>query len=85
MLKDIIVLGLVIFLISRILNRYILPIFRVTNAANDNIRRMQEQMKAQMQEMQQRANNQAPNNSHTSSQSRNTTQEGDYIDYEEIK
>ncbi len=84
MLKDIIVLALVIFLISRILNRYILPIFRVTTAANDNIRRMQEQMKAQMQEMQQRAN-QAPNNYHTSSQTRHTEKEGDYIDYEEIK
>jgi len=77
MLKDIIVLGIVIFLIYRILNRYILPIFRITTTANSNIRKMQEQMQAQMKEMERNMNQ--------SAQKKTVEKEGDYIDYEEVR
>ena len=76
MLKNIIVLALVIFLITRILNRYILPIFRFTTVANDNMRKMQEQMKAQMQEMERNRNQ--------PTQKKTVEKEGDYIEYEEV-
>ena len=73
MLKDIIVLGIVIFLIYRILNRYVLPIFRFTTAANDNMRRMKDQMKEMERNMSQPA------------QKKTVEKEGDYIDYEEVR
>lgn len=76
MLKDIIVLALVIFLITRILNRYIRPIFRITTMANDNMRRMQEQMKEMQNNM-----NQAP----PAPARKKAEKDGDYIDYEEVK
>jgi len=77
MLKDIIVLGLVIYLIYLILNRYILPIFRITTAANSNIRKMQEHMQAQMKDMERNMNQ--------SNQKKTVEKEGDYIDYEEVR
>ena len=80
MLKDIIVLGLIVFLIYLILNRYILPIFRITTAANSNIRKMQEHMQAQMKEMERNMNQ--PGN--YQAQKKPLEKEGDYIDYEEI-
>jgi len=77
MTKDIIVLGLVIFLIYLILNRYILPIFRITTAASSNIRKMQEHMQAQMKEM--------DRNMNQPTQKKTVEKEGDYIDYEEVR
>jgi len=74
MLKDIIVFALVTWLIYLVLNRYILPIFRITSAASNNVRKMQEQM----QDMQNRMNQQQ------STQKKKVEKEGDYIDYEEV-
>ena len=76
-MKEIIELGLVVFLIYIIANRYILPIFRITTAAKSNIRKMQEQMQAQMNEMERNMNQPA--------QKKTTEKEGDYIDYEEVR
>ena len=75
MLKDIIVLALVSWLIYLVLNRYILPIFRITSVASSSMRKMQEQM----QEMQNRMNQQQP------TQKKKVEKEGDYIDYEEVR
>lgn len=64
----------VIWILARLLFRYILPIFRITAVANSRIRQMQDQMR----EMDQKMNNHnAPRTS--------GRKEGDYIDYEEIK
>ena len=77
MLKDIIILLLIVYLIYKVLSRFVLPLLNVTAAANNHVRKMQEQMNAQMQEMD-RQRNQQP-------QKRKVEKEGDYIDYEEIK
>ena len=61
------------------MSRFILPILNVTSAANSHVRKMQEQMNAQMQEMDRQRNQQAQ------TQKRKVEKEGDYIDYEEIK
>lgn len=74
MWKDIIILVIVLYIVSRIV-RFVMPIFRVTTVANDHIRRMQEQMK----EMNNHMDQQRP------TQNKNVEKEGDYIDYEEIK
>ena len=79
MLKDIIILLLIGYLIYKLFSRLILPILNVTAAANSHVRKMQEQMNAQMQEMERHRNN-------SSAQSkRKVEKEGDYIDYEEVK
>ena len=77
MLKDIIVFALISYLVYLVLNRYILPIFRITTAATGNIRKMQEHMQAQMNEMERNMNQ--------ASQKKKVEKEGDYIDYEEIR
>jgi predicted Holliday junction resolvase-like endonuclease len=77
MLKDIIILLLIVYLVYKVLTRFILPILNVTAAANTHVRKMQEQMNAQMQEMERQKNQQASRNK--------VEKEGDYIDYEEIK
>ena len=77
MLKDIIILLLIVYLIYKVLSRFVLPLLNVTAAANNHVRKMQEQMNAQMQEMDRQKNQQT--------QKRKVEKEGDYIDYEEIK
>jgi hypothetical protein len=72
MLKEIIILVLVGYIISKIL-RFILPIFRISSVASDHMRKMQEQMK----DMEAKANQPV--------QKKNVRKEGDYIDYEEVK
>ena len=78
LLKDIIIFILVAYIVSRIL-RFLVPIFRISSAANSHMRNMQEQM-ARMQEMEQKRNSQ---NSNT--QKKKVEKDGDYIDYEEVK
>ena len=53
--------------------RYILPVFRITSMASDQMRKMQDQMK----EMDRKANEQAR-------QTTKAHKQGDYIDYEEL-
>ncbi len=79
MLKEIIILVLVGYVISRVL-KFILPIFRITTAASSQMRKMQEQMQAQMQEAERQKNQ---NNQPT--QKRTAQKEGDYIEYEEVR
>jgi hypothetical protein len=59
----------------RFLLRYILPIFRITSAANGQMKQMQEKMKAMEEKM----------NPPSPQQARKVKKEGDYIDYEEVK
>ncbi len=75
MLFRIITWMFVIGIIYRILNRFILPAFRVSSNVNDRLRQMQDQMR----EMEQKAN-QANNQ-----QKKKVNRDSDYIDYEEIK
>ncbi len=64
--------------VYNILNKYIFPIFRITSAASNHMKQMQDQMN----EMNKRMNaNQAQNNQPP----RKVKKDGDYIDYEEIK
>ena len=79
MLKEIIILLLVGYLISRVL-KFVLPIFRVTSAASSQMRKMQEQMQAQMQEAERQRNQQ-----NQATQRRTAPKDGDYIDYEEVR
>ncbi len=63
-------------LIYRVVFSYLLPILRMTSAANDHVRNMRQQMK----EMEQRMNQpqaEAPRKA--------APIDGDYIDYEEVK
>ena len=76
MLKEIIIFLLVAYIISRVL-RFLLPIFRITSAANGHMRKMQEQMK----QMQEKMNEQQQPNA---TQRKSTERKGDYIDYEEV-
>ena len=66
----------IIGIILRFLGRYILPIFRITSAANSQMRQMQEKMKEMEQQM-----NQAPK----PAQAKKVKKDGDYIDYEEVR
>ncbi|MFI5196098.1 MAG: hypothetical protein ACHQD8_03340 [Chitinophagales bacterium] len=77
MLKDIIILLLIVYIIYKVLSRFILPILNVTAAANNHVRKMQEQMNARMEEMDRQKNQQTKN--------KKVEKEGDYIDYEEVK
>jgi len=54
--------------------RYILPVFRITSMASDQMRKMQDQMK----EMDRKVNEQAR-------QTSKGRKQGDYIDYEEVR
>ena len=65
----------VIGILYRLFSRYILPVFRITSAANDHLRQMHDQLK----EMDRKVND---NNSRTTTRIK---KEGDYIDYEEVK
>jgi len=72
-----IIIVFAIGILIRVLVRYILPVFRITSMANEQMRRMQEQMK----DMEQRNNQQSnPNPVRPGSK-----KEGDYIDYEEVR
>ena len=63
----------VIWILSRLLFRYILPIFRFTAVTGNRMRQMQDQMR----EMDQKMNN--------NTAKPKVQKEGDYIDYEEVK
>lgn len=61
-------------------SRFVLPVLRITNVANDHMQRMQQQMEAQQQEMRRQQQNQQQQ-----TRARSVDKEGDFIDYEEIK
>ena len=61
-------------ILFRVVIRFILPVFRITSMASDQMRKMQEQMK----EMDRKVNEQ--NNARPK-----VRKEGDYIDYEEVR
>jgi membrane protein insertase Oxa1/YidC/SpoIIIJ len=67
--------ALFFYIMFRFVTRFLLPVIKVTRTASAKMREMQ----AQMEQMQQKANNPAP------SPKQPKVQEGDYIDYEEIK
>lgn len=69
-------------LVFRVLNRYILPIFRITNAASAKMREMQEQMRHMENNINNTNNTQKVNNPPPK---RDTKIDGDYIDYEEVR
>ena len=54
--------------------RYILPVFRITSMASEQMRKMQNQMKEMDHKMKEQ---------HTAKA--NVKKEGDYIDYEEVR
>ena len=68
---------IVAVVIYRILNKYILPIFRISSAASSHMRKMQEQMNEMNRQMNENANR--------NNQPKKVKKDGDYIDYEEIK
>ncbi len=82
MLKDLIIFILVAYIVSRIL-RFLLPVFRITSAANSHLKNMQEQMQAQMRENEQ-SRQQATQGTFQNGQRQSRPKEGDYIDYEEV-
>ena len=61
-------------IVLRVVFNLILPLFRVTSAANSQMRRMQEQMK----EMERKMNEPPP-------PPKNVKKDGDYIEYEELR
>lgn len=69
----IITIVLVIGLIYRVLTRFIFPVVNITSAANDHLKKMQDQINEMNK------NNAAP------VQRKTVKKEGDYIDYEEVK
>ena len=79
MLKDIIILLLIGYLVYKILSRFVLPLLNMTSIVSSNMRKMQEQMNAQMERENVR------NNSGYNDKNVKPKKEGDYIDYEEIK
>lgn len=64
------------YVMFRFVTRFLLPVIQVTRQAKNHMRSMQEQM----EQMQQQANNNA-----NPTAKRPKVQEGDYIEYEEIK
>ena len=52
MLKELIIFLLIAYVVSRIL-RFLIPVFKITSAANSHIKNMQEHMQAQMRENEQ--------------------------------
>lgn len=68
--------ALFLYLLIRFIFRFVLPIFRVARQAN----RAMSEMKSKMQEAQQQAQRPEPDHRHSVS-----SNEGEYIDYEEIK
>jgi hypothetical protein len=71
MWKEILILVLVIYLVSRVL-RFLLPVFRISSAATEHMRKMQQQMNDMQNQM-----NQPP-------PKKNVKKKGDYIDYEDV-
>ena len=69
-----ILLFLAISILLRVVVRYILPVFRLTSMASDQMRKMQDQMN----EMNRRQQDQPQNRT-------KGKKEGDYIDYEEVR
>ncbi len=69
-----IILVLAIGILLRVVIRFILPVFRITSMANEQMRKMQEQMK----EMDRKVNEQ-------NTARPKVRKEGDYIDYEEVR
>ncbi len=63
---------LVIGVLYRLLNKYIIPVFRVTSATNDQLRKMQEQMKEMNKKMDKQPSR------------KKVKKDGDYIEYEEV-
>jgi hypothetical protein len=72
MLFRIITWILVIGIIYRVLVRFIFPVVHITSAANDRLKKMQDQIN----EMNQKAQKEAVK--------KPARKEGDYIDYEEV-
>ncbi len=68
-----VILIFVIGILLRMVVKYILPVFRITSMASDQMRKMQDQMK----EMDRKMNEQ-------NKQTAKGRKQGDYIDYEEL-
>lgn len=64
-----IILGAVLY---RLLNRYILPVFRISATTNDRLKEMQKQMKEMNSKLDQQP-------------IKRKRKDGDYIDYEDLK
>lgn len=75
MLFKFIIFLLFFYLIIRFVTRFLLPMFKVVNTANESIK----QAKEQMQRMEQQ------NRTQTQQQTKTEKIEGEYIDYEEVK
>lgn len=74
MLKDLLLLFFIGYIVYKLL-KFIIPIVRLTNTANDHMKRMQEQMK----DMERKMNEPAP-----AASKQRVKKEGDYIEYEEV-
>ncbi len=75
MLFKFIIFLLFFYLIIRFVTRFLLPMFKVVNTANESIK----QAKEQMQRMEQQ------NRTQSQPQTKTEKIEGEYIDYEEVK
>lgn len=64
-----IIVGAVLY---RLLNRYILPVFRISATTNDRLKEMQKQMKEMNSKLDQQP-------------VKRKRKDGDYIDYEDLK
>ncbi len=69
-----IIVGVVVY---RVLDRFVLPIFRISSAASSHMRQMQDQMNEMNRKM--NANQPPP------PPQKMVAKEGDYIDYEDVK
>lgn len=76
MLFRFIIFLLFFYLIIRFVTRFLIPIFKVVNTANESIK----QAKEQMQRMEQHKKNQQQQQ-----QTKTEKIDGEYIDYEEVK
>ena len=72
LIKWILIIGIIYY----ILNKLVFPVFRFTMFNNSKMQQMQDRIR----EMEQKMNQSQPNQAKTG-----TRQEGDYIDYEEVK
>ena len=65
---------IVIGVVYNLLNKFIFPVFRMSSAINNNMRKMQDQMR----DMEEKMDKKQP-------KVKKARREGDYIDYEEVK
>ena len=80
MLAEVLFFGIVIYLIYKILFDFILPVSHAGKQMRQQFKDMNEHMRQQQQN-----NYQQPNHQQNTSPKKSEKEEGDYIDFEEVK